>query len=131
MLRREAEGDRYLEGFEDSHHAVEPRLGIRPEAVGPGKAGAQMPDAEPLQPQGRVIETVVLEMKPLADAEPRRVIGEMPRRPLRRAVLAQQPHVEMPVIGRTLRLLVAGRRRPSLRQIVEAVPVNPRGAAEQ
>src|SRR5260370_41918545 len=69
-----------------------------------------MPDAEPFQPHRRVIEAMVLEMEPLADAEPRRVIGEMPRRPLRRAVLAQQPHVEMPVIGRALRLLVAGGR---------------------
>src|ERR1700716_1796435 len=87
------------------------------------------PPPKPLQPGRSIVEPVVIEMEPLADAEPWRVIGEMPRRPFRRAVLAQQPHVEMPVIRRTFRLLVAGRRRPGLRQIIQAVPVDARGAA--
>src|SRR5204862_7168719 len=89
-----------------------------------------MLDAEPLQPGRSVVEPVILEMKPLADAERRRVIGEMPRRSLRRAVLTQQPHVEMPVIGPALGLLVAGRRRPRLRTTIEARPVDGGGAGD-
>ena len=51
-------------------------FGIGAEAVGPGQPGAQMPHAEPLQPEHRVIEPVIVEMKPLADSEIGRVVGE-------------------------------------------------------
>src|ERR1051325_9700546 len=88
-------------------------------------------DAEPLQPRHRIIEPVVLEMEPLANAERWRVIGERTRRPFRRAVLAHEPHVEKPVIRGALRLLVAGRRRPGQWQIEQAIPMDARRAADE
>ncbi len=53
------------------------------------------------------------------------------RGPLGRAVLAQQAHVEVPVVGGALGLAMARGRRPGARQVVEAVPVDPRHAARQ
>src|SRR5437773_10920368 len=70
-------------------------------------------------------------MEPLADAERWRVIGERTSRPFRRAVFPQEPHVEMPVIRGSLRLLVAGRRGPGLWQIEQAVPMDARHAVNQ
>src|SRR2546423_13433820 len=70
-------------------------------------------------------------MEPLADAERRRVIGERASRPFRRAVFPHEPHVEMPVIRGSLRLLVAGRRGPSLRPNEKGVPKEARAAAHQ
>src|SRR5688572_11471406 len=124
MLRREAERDGHVEILERIHLPVEPSERIGPEAVGPGDAGAQVTDAEPPQPVHRLIEPVVLEMEPLAYSEIGRVATELVRRRLWRAVLAQQPHVEVPVIGRALRLLVAGGGAPGLRQVVKAVPMD-------
>jgi hypothetical protein len=64
----------------------------------------------------------------------RQMVGEVERmamdqvnRPLR-----QRPFdVEMAVIRRALGLAMPGRRRPGLRQVVEVVPVDARGAADQ
>src|SRR5262245_64171694 len=124
VLRREAEGDGDVERRQRLHLPVEPVERIGPEAVGPGEAGPEMLDAEPLEPAHRIGEAMILVMEPLADAECRRPPGEPFERRLGRAVLAQETHVEMPVVGRALRLLVARRGTPGLRQIIEAVPVN-------
>src|SRR3546814_3343057 len=76
MLRREAEGQRHVEFLERGHLSVEPRFGIRAEAVGPAQPGAQMPHAELPQPLHRIVEPMVFEVKPLADAEIGRALGE-------------------------------------------------------
>ena len=99
------------------------------EAVGPGQPRAHVAHAEPLHPGDRLVEPVVLEMEPLAQPEGGREGAEALQCELRRAVLAQQPHVEVPVIGRAFRLLVARRCLPRARQVVEAVPVDARRAA--
>ena len=52
-------------------------------------------------------------------------------RELGRAVLAQEAHGEMAVVGRALRLLVAGGRLPFARQVVELIPVDARRLADQ
>ena len=70
-------------------------------------------------------------MEPLADAELRRQPGEGFGGGLRRAVLAQDAHVEMPVIGGALGLAVPGRRLPGARQVIEAVPMDPRRLADE
>src|SRR6185312_17562796 len=53
------------------------------------------------------------------------------RRALRRAVLAQQAHVEMAVIGRAFGLAMPRRRWPGTRQVVEAVPMDTRRPADE
>src|SRR4051812_37747858 len=63
-------------------------------------------------------------MKPLADPERRRMPRKMRGRNFRCSVLTQQPHVEMAVIRRTLRLLVPRGGRPGARQVVKAVPMD-------
>src|SRR3954447_10221897 len=50
MLRREAEGYRQVEVTERVHLAIEPIERVRPEAIGPRKTRAQMPDAQSFQP---------------------------------------------------------------------------------
>src|SRR5215213_4226701 len=74
---------------------------------------------------------MILEVEPLADAESRSELAKNIERQFGRTVLAQDPHVEMPVIRRAFRLLVACRRRPGAGQVVEAVPVNPWAATAQ
>ena len=71
MLGREAEVSVTAKGS-SAHLSVEPFERVGPEAVGPAQAGTQMADAELAQPAHRVVEPVVLEMEPLADAEMRR-----------------------------------------------------------
>ena len=46
-------------------------------------------------------------------------------------MFVKEAHREMAVIGRAFRLLVPRRRRPGTRQIVQAVPMNPRRAPDQ
>src|SRR5579883_1362414 len=130
-LRREAEGRRDGEFLERRHLPVEPLDRSRTQAVGPTQSGAQMPDAELAQPAHGLIQAMVLEMKPLTYAEVGRVVREAVRRGLRRAVLAQQSHVEVPVVGGSFRLAMARGGRPGARQIVEAVPVDALGSAAQ
>ena len=126
MLGREAEGDGDVEVAQRLHLPVEPAERVGAEAVGPGKAGAEIGHAEPLHPGHRVVEPVVLEVEPLAEAQFGRVARELLDRGLRRAVLAQEAHGEVAVVGGALGLLVARRRFPGLGQVVEAVPVDAR-----
>src|SRR5687768_7758855 len=99
-LRCEAEREGDLEGLERAHLAVEPGLGVRAEAVGPAHAGAEMANAKLLQPRHGLIEPVILEVQPLADAERRRVVAELLQGTLGSAVLPEQAHVEMAVVRR-------------------------------
>ena len=128
MLGREAEGDGDVERLERPHLPVEPAR----RASG-RKLSAQLRPVRrwrtprSLQPAHRVVEPVILEVEPLADAELGRVARAKCRSAqLRRAVLAQQAHVEVAVVGRALRLAVPRRGGPGARQVVEAVPVDAR-----
>src|SRR5205823_11318200 len=58
-------------------------------------------------------------------------LGELIERLLGGAVLAQQAHVKVPVVRRPLGLAVTRCRGPGARQIVEAVPMNSSGAADE
>src|SRR5829696_8297483 len=70
-------------------------------------------------------------MKPLADAQVPRIPFERLSRGLWRSVLAQQPHVEMPVVRRALRLSMPRRGCPRFGQIVKTIPVDALGFADQ
>src|SRR4051812_19308736 len=74
---------------------------------------------------------MILEVEPLTDPDVRRVPGEMFGCELRRSVLAQKTHIEMPVIGRAFCLAVPCCGRPCTRQIIQTVPVDPRNVADQ
>src|SRR3954447_21933994 len=107
MLGSEAERQGDLEIGERLHLSVEPGERMRSEAVGPGQTGAQMPHADPLQPAHGVIEPMILEVKPLAETQGRRMAGKTLQRALRRTVFAQQTHVEVAIIGGPLCFLVS------------------------
>src|SRR3954451_21652585 len=46
LLGCEAERHGQIEAVERAHHAVEPRLGVRPQPVGPTEPGSQMTDTK-------------------------------------------------------------------------------------
>src|SRR6185437_8042873 len=82
-----------------------------------------MPDA--------IIETRIFKVEPLADPEFRGECSETLQRALRRPVFANQPHIEVAVIGGSFGFAMARRGRPGARQIVKAVPMDTRHAADQ
>src|SRR5215203_4998959 len=131
VLGREAERHGNVKIRERFHLPVEPGERMRPETVSPRQAGTQMFDAEPLEPGHGLFQPVILEMKPLANANPGRPAAEMLRGKLRCSVLAQHAHGKMAVVGGALCFSMARRRRPCARQVIEAVPVNARGAADE
>src|SRR5690606_21196316 len=112
------------EGFERAHLPVEPAECVRPKTVGPAQASAEIGDAQIFHDPYRVVEPMILEMKPLAQSHIWCVLVEMPESRFGRAVFPQQTHIEMAVVGRTFRLAVASRGGPGSGQIVETVPVN-------
>src|SRR3569623_1485328 len=114
MLRGEAECNRYLEVLQRLHLPVEPAERILPKPIRPAETRPEMGHAEPLKPFDGVVKPGVLIMKPLHDANLGRVAGEMLQRGLGRAGLAEQAHVDVPVIAGALRLAVAGGRTPAL-----------------
>src|SRR4051794_39123612 len=67
MLRREAESDRDIEVLECRHLPIEPLQRVRPEAVCPAQSSANMLDAQLPEPPNRIVEPVVLIVKPLAN----------------------------------------------------------------
>src|SRR5690606_22552021 len=99
MLWREAEGTGHVEVRQRSHPPVEPVERPRGETVGPGEAGTNAGHTQSLHPLHRIVQPMILEVEPLHQPEIGRVLGEMFKRRLRRAILAQKAHVEMPVIG--------------------------------
>ncbi len=58
-----------------------------------------MPHPKAPQPVDRLGEPMVVEMEPLADAQIRGVLCKGLGRGLGRPVLAQQTHMEVPVVG--------------------------------
>ena len=97
-LRRKAERQGDVESFERAHLAVEPCFGVGSQTVGPTETGSQVPHPELPQPANRIVESWILEMKPLADAESRGVLAEMLRGGLGCSVLTQQAQIEMAVV---------------------------------
>src|SRR3982750_1301725 len=95
----EAEGHGDVELRESRHLAVEPVEAVGAKAVGPGETGSKVAHAQPPHPFHRFAQSVVFEMKPLAQAQDVRCFGKRLEAELRRAVFAQQTHVEMPVVG--------------------------------
>src|SRR5690606_28120557 len=94
MLWREAEGSGYVKVRQRFHLPVEPVERIRPETVGPRKAGTNAGHTQPLHPFHGIVQPVILEMEPLHQPNFWRVLGEMFKRRLRRAIFAQKAHVE-------------------------------------
>src|SRR6266540_1079321 len=131
VLRRKAKRHRYVERGECIHLPVEPSERVGSEAVGPRQPGTQLPDSETLHPRHRLVETVVLEMEPLAKAQFRRFTRKRLERKLRRAVLAQNAHAKVTVVGGAFRFLVTRGRLPGARQVIEAVPVDARRSTDK
>src|SRR5579885_698744 len=131
MLRGEAKRQRHVEIGKCLHLPVEPTHGIRTKTIRPRKSCAQIADAKALEQSDALVEAMILEVKPLTNTERRRMARKARRCELWHAVLAEQTHVEVPVIGRALGFFVPGGGRPCARQIVETVPVNSRRAPDQ
>src|SRR4051812_4397982 len=108
----EAEGDGHVERLQRGHLPVEPGLGVAVVVVAPGQAGAHLLHPELPEPLHRVVQARVLVVEPLAEAELRRETGEGAQRLLGRAVGADQAHVEVAEVRRSLALLVAGGGAP-------------------
>src|SRR5436309_1639034 len=104
VLRGETEGERHFEFGQRRHLAIEPGERVGAKTVGPRKPGAQMPHAQAPHPVYRVAEPGVLEVKPLAKTERGRKFCENAQSLFRRAVFAQNPHVEMAIVRRALSL---------------------------
>src|SRR5918992_3370408 len=68
---REAKRDRYLERFECLYHAIKPSLVVRTASVGPTQTGPHVLHSETTKPLRRLVQAVILEVKPLADPERR------------------------------------------------------------
>src|SRR5206468_2132282 len=76
MLRREAECDGDLEFRQRIHLPVEPFRRIRPKAVRPGQSGPEMSRPETPHPPHSFVKAMIIEVKPLAQADSRTVFGE-------------------------------------------------------
>src|SRR3954463_3858514 len=131
VFGRKAERQRHLEFREGVHLSIEPLDGVGAEAVGPGEAGSEMLYAEAAHPAHGLLQTVIVEMKPLAQPHHVRILFEGLASDFRRAVLAQQSHVEVPIVGRSLGLPMPSCRFPCRGKVVKAVPMNPWGSSRQ
>ena len=74
---------------------------------------------------------MVLVVEPLAQADLRGVVRKMAGGAFRSAVLVQQAHVEVAVIGGAFGFAVARGGRPGGGKVIQAIPVDARGAADQ
>src|ERR1043166_8268615 len=126
FFRCETERYRDLEIFEGGHLAIEPCERRWAEGVRPAQPGSEIANTEFFEPFDGAIETMVLEVKPLADADLGGEFREMLAGELGRAIFPKKPHVEMAIISGPFGFTVPRRRRPGARQIEEAVPVNAR-----
>src|SRR4051812_9744513 len=97
-LRGEAVRDRHIELVERRHLPIEPCHRVRAQTIGPAQTRAHLSHTQLPQPPHGVIEPMILEMKPLADPQLRRVLRERAQRLLWRSILANQSHVEVPVV---------------------------------
>src|SRR5947209_7578975 len=83
VLGRETEGHGEVKIGERFHLAIEPVERMGTKTVRPGEPGAQMAHAEPLHPGDRFVKSMILKMKPLAEAERRGLRCELFERKLR------------------------------------------------
>ena len=72
-FRCEAKCQSDVEFLESAHLSIKPFHGPGAQAIGPAQTGAQIAHAQCAQPAHRLIEPVILEVKPLADTKLRRV----------------------------------------------------------
>src|SRR5438067_9375707 len=88
----ERERHRDVEFLQRAHLPVEPVERIREETLGPAEARAHMFHAEASQPHHGFVQTMILEVEPLAYAQSRRPAGERLGGELGRSILSKQPH---------------------------------------
>ena len=118
MFGCEAKGQRDFKLCEGCHLLIEPVHCARSKTVSPAKACSQVTHAQSAQPPDCIVKSVVLEMEPLADSKLRSARFEAAARRFWGAILAEQPHVEMPVVRRSLCFPVTCGRLPSAREII-------------
>lgn len=72
--RRRSEAERYsqVELIERSHLAVEPGGCVGPMPVRPAQTRPQVLDSQPSKPSNSIVQPVIFEVEPLADAHLRR-----------------------------------------------------------
>jgi hypothetical protein len=99
MFGREAKGNGNLEFCERLHLPVKPVESIGAKAVRPGQTGSEVAYAKPPHPFHRFAQPVILEMEPLTQPQNACRLGKRVDAELRLTILAQQTHVEMPVVG--------------------------------
>src|SRR5436190_3572808 len=99
MIRREAESHCCAEWLERVHLAVEPVFPPVTVAVPPAKTGTKVRNAEVAQPSDGIVEAGILPVEPLHDAHVRRVPAKVVEPELGRAVLLDEAHVEVTVVG--------------------------------
>jgi hypothetical protein len=68
-LRRETERQRDIEALERFHLTVEPCLRAIAQTVSPAQPCPNVSHTERLQPPHRIIQAMILEVKPLTDPE--------------------------------------------------------------
>ena len=98
VLRRKAECKGHVKILQLPHLAIEPVRGIGPEIICRLRPRAQVLDSEFFEPPDGIIQPMIFKVEPLADAEFRRAAGKKFQRLFRRAILPQEPHIEVPVI---------------------------------
>src|SRR5579885_182957 len=112
LLGSEAKGEGDVKRLEGFHLAVKPALPAGTIAVGPTEAGAELLDAEFAEPADGVLEAMVLEMEPLADAELGRVAGKLRESTFGRAIFAKKAHVKVAIVGGAFGFAMASGSRP-------------------
>jgi hypothetical protein len=127
--KAERKGDIKL--VESGHLTIKPCVRIGTLAVGPAQASSELANAKASEPTHGIIETMVLEVKPLADTKGRRIVDKLRGGGFRATVLPQESKIEMAVIRRAFSFPVASCGRPGARKIVETLPVDPRNPPDQ
>src|SRR5947208_12386393 len=96
-----AKRKRHVERLQRCHLLIKPAQSIVSKAIGPAQARAQISYAELFQRSNGMLQPMVLEMKPLTNAELGNVFWKTPCGKLGCAILFQQPHVEVSVVRRS------------------------------
>src|SRR5687768_15461233 len=98
MLGSKAVGERNIKTVECSHLPIEPVVGVLTKAVGPADAGPHVFHTKVAQQACCLVQSMVLEVNPLADTQLGRKVRELLQRELGAAVLAYEAHVEVTVV---------------------------------
>src|SRR5207249_336154 len=114
-FRSETKSQGNVKLLQCAHLAVEPFERPRPQAVGPAQAGPDVSYPQLPQPSYCIMEPMIIEMEPLANADRGSVAREVTGREFRNPVLSQQPHMEVAIVGRALRFAVTCGRWPGTR----------------